>query len=725
MTIVNGKLARMKSLYRVAVLLLLLAAPELTFATPDLKFDVVTFCCGCSSSICQSHFDELNFPTTNGHYIAMGTDAHRLELATNGNLLAIYYNTLNDGYSTNSGAQAATNIDQYAMANFTSTGPKPSWVVLNEISAGLWPSDANYRTYVRDIVHTLRTVFGYTVIVYSPFPNPGANSTDWQAVAADAYIGIENYLSGSEVMSQGFSVSYCQSQYQSSITSYTALGVPRAKLMLGEHFAQTLSGTSYGRSGVSSNDWDSALIARDQAAQNVAFAGFLSYAWGGNDMGVSTNEQLHFEDTYRTSNLPVNVGVTAPYVVIQPQSPILPNGSSVSFSVFKAGTAPTTYQWRFNGTNIPGATDSSLNLANVDVAAAGNYSVALTNSAGWTISSNAFFAVQVPPPFAFEPFAPAQTAYTPGSSLIGQTNAEGRTWFSAGPVGTDPTVQGGSLPVTGLASLQGNSVATFGGVNGPSARFGLLTNFNTGTIYYSLAFKVMDRGSLGTSGGFFAAFNDSTGNQSGTPTIIACGLQTRKDGTGFDIGLKKAAAGSLFDTNAHALNETVFVVASYTFNNGATNDDVAQLWINPPPSTFGAASPPPPTLMTNGSPDLDNGSGAKIASFVLFERGSANATLQPATTIFDEIRVGTTWASVTPPAEVANPPLLSVSRSGDATVLNWSTNAPGFALESATSISNPASWGAVTNPIYTAADQYVVTNVTESPTTFYRLRSPR
>jgi hypothetical protein len=228
---------------------------------------------------------------------------------------------------------------------------------------------------------------------------------------------------------------------------------------------------------VSSNDWDSAIIARDQAAVNVGYPGYLTYAWGGNDMGVTTNEQLHFEDTYRTSNLPANAGVTAPYVIIPPQSQMLPNGSAVSFTVFKAGIAPTTYQWRLNGTNLPGATDSSLNLANVQVSDAGNYSVALTNSTGWTISSNAFLAVQVPPPFAYEPFAPAQTAYTPGASLIGQTNAEGRTWFNAGPVGTVPTIQSGSLPVTGLASLQGNSVATFGGVNGPSGRFGLKTNF--------------------------------------------------------------------------------------------------------------------------------------------------------------------------------------------------------------------------------------------------------
>src|SRR5947209_17248860 len=81
------------------------------FATPDKKFDNVTFCCPCSTDdhLCPAHFDELNFPTLNGHYLAMGADAHRLELATNGNALAIYFNTFNDGWTTNTGAMSASN----------------------------------------------------------------------------------------------------------------------------------------------------------------------------------------------------------------------------------------------------------------------------------------------------------------------------------------------------------------------------------------------------------------------------------------------------------------------------------------------------------------------------------------------------------------------------------------------------------------------------------------
>ena len=122
----------------------------------------------------------------------------------------------------------------------------------------------------------MKNTYGYNVILYSPFSNPGNNSSDWQAAATDAYIGIENYISGQDVTNNAFSVSYCQNIYQSSINSYTALGVPRAKLMLGEHFAQTLPGTGYGRAGVTSNAWDSAISVRNRALQNIAFTGFLS-----------------------------------------------------------------------------------------------------------------------------------------------------------------------------------------------------------------------------------------------------------------------------------------------------------------------------------------------------------------------------------------------------------------------------------------------------------------
>jgi uncharacterized repeat protein (TIGR03803 family) len=66
-------------------------------------------------------------------------------------------------------------------------------------------------------------------------------------------------------------------------------------------------------------------------------------------------------------------------VTTQPQSQIAPVGSNVSFSVSTSGT-PTGYQWRRNGVNISGATDSSYTLNNVTSNDTATYSVVVT----WT-----------------------------------------------------------------------------------------------------------------------------------------------------------------------------------------------------------------------------------------------------------------------------------------------------------------------------------------------------
>lgn len=282
------------------------------FAAPDLRFDLGTFCCGCSppDEFCQTHLDHLNYVSTNGHYIAMGSDAHRADIVSKGNVLAVYHNDLNTGWSTMTATQKADDVNNYVITRFTTNGPAPTWIVMNEISSGTWPGNATYRQWVIDMATRLKNVYGYNVVLYSPFPNPGANDASWQALSAVAYIGIENYLSGAEIKAQNFSVSWCQSQYQSSKNSYIARGVPTSRFFLGEDFQLTTAGTGWGRDGVTVSEWDTAIIARSQAARNVGFAGYLTYAWGKNNMGVSDSEMTHFEDTYAAQMLPVPVLVS-------------------------------------------------------------------------------------------------------------------------------------------------------------------------------------------------------------------------------------------------------------------------------------------------------------------------------------------------------------------------------------------------------------------------------
>jgi len=85
-----------------------------------------------------------------------------------------------------------------------------------------------------------------------------------------------------------------------------------------------------------------------------------------------------------------------PSIVTHPVSQTVNQGGSATFTVSATGSAPLAYQWRFNGTNIAGATGSSYTRANVQPADAGNYSVFVSNDAGNATSANAVLTVTVP-----------------------------------------------------------------------------------------------------------------------------------------------------------------------------------------------------------------------------------------------------------------------------------------------------------------------------------------
>src|SRR5438105_1532398 len=109
----------------IAVIPLMLAATAL--GVFDKRFDIFTFNCtpdGSDPHGCQVQMDHLNWVTTIGHMVMMGSDTHRAELNGNGNFLGAYYNNLSGLFGTYNGTEAADQIENYVIANFTSTGVK-------------------------------------------------------------------------------------------------------------------------------------------------------------------------------------------------------------------------------------------------------------------------------------------------------------------------------------------------------------------------------------------------------------------------------------------------------------------------------------------------------------------------------------------------------------------------------------------------------------------------
>jgi hypothetical protein len=84
-----------------------------------------------------------------------------------------------------------------------------------------------------------------------------------------------------------------------------------------------------------------------------------------------------------------------PLIVQQPTSLTVTQGMSASFSPTITGSA-LSFQWRFNGVNLSGATGGALSLSNVSVAAAGSYSVIVSNVTGVVTSAVANLTVLYP-----------------------------------------------------------------------------------------------------------------------------------------------------------------------------------------------------------------------------------------------------------------------------------------------------------------------------------------
>jgi hypothetical protein len=149
----------------------------------------------------------------------------------------------------------------------------------------------------------------------------------------------------------------------------------------------------------------------------------LTYQWffngssipGANAATLSlTNVQLAQAGTYNvvalsgggaalSSNALLSV-LTPVAIVAQPQSQNVLPGTNVTLSVAAAGNGPLSYQWRFEGANIPNATNASYSFtgANLDNHH-GNFSVVVMDSVSTTISSNALIFVMVRPAFVLQP----------------------------------------------------------------------------------------------------------------------------------------------------------------------------------------------------------------------------------------------------------------------------------------------------------------------------------
>ena len=213
--------------------------------------------------------------------------------------------------------------------------------------------------------------------------------------------------------------------------------------------------------------------------------------------------------------------------------------------------------------------------------------------------------------------------YTVGADLGAQPNWNNFSG-SANPI----DVVAGNLSYSGLIAPTGASVQLDGSENSNIDSEITFTPVTSGEVYASFIINISDLSNITdlNDGGYFAVLGSFDARLWVHP-------DTDPVGTTYDIALTNGSSGSNFTTTKYNTGEDVFIVMSYNIDTGAING-----WVNPAGADLGGSAPAALLTDTDGSPN------PSIDTFVLRQDSGGETPVMT----FDELRIGTSWADVTP-----------------------------------------------------------------------------
>ena len=274
--------------------------------------------------------------------------------------------------------------------------------------------------------------------------------------------------------------------------------VPVASMILGSDgklYGTTFSGGAYGQGAIFQMTTDGAFSVLYTLQSDV----------GSNPMGALL--EASDGNFYGTASAGGTNGIGALFELINPNPPpiftgyltnvLLEAGSAYTVPAPVSGSGPFSYQWQWNGTNLPAQTNALLNLTGLQLAHAGAYRVVVSNPNATVTSAPFTLTVSVPPTVTISGPSVTSTvglpvtytvtyadAYFWGSSLSVSDITLNATGTAAGVVsvsggGTSYTVTISQFNGTGTLSLSigpGTASDQTGGLApaaGPSAAFSL------------------------------------------------------------------------------------------------------------------------------------------------------------------------------------------------------------------------------------------------------------
>jgi hypothetical protein len=254
--------------------------------------------------------------------------------------------------------------------------------------------------------------------------------------------------------------------------------------------------------------------------------------------------------------------------------------------------------------------------------------------------------------------------YDPFDYPVGtKLRSAGNQWLYSGSPSPTTQITNGNLAVTGLAAPLGNMVQN----DSTSTNLSIYV-LNTNTAF---GFVVAGQTAYDIFDSFILQLDTPLpADTTLLSNIFAMGesnynaIMLRRnagDGSKFDIGLARRYFGSteldpVWSDNGgsgYALNTPHLLVISDDLDSTSqAAANALKLWINPAAATFGAAVAPTATLVTAAN----NATSPKRYNQPRFYVNQSQGAV-----FFDEFRVGTNWADVTPPAagDVTTPAAIS------------------------------------------------------------------
>lgn len=255
-----------------------------------------------------------------------------------------------------------------------------------------------------------------------------------------------------------------------------------------------------------------------------------------------------------------------PIITNQPPSQTVSPGSTITLSVGYSGTGPFHFQWRRNGANLAGETNSSLTLANVQPADAGDYSVVVFTDAGGTASDEA--AVRVTNGTLQFRDAFASMVNLSGSSGSASGNNSAATLEQGEPEHANKTA-GHSLWVSWQPNASGIATISLAG-----STFDTLLAVYTGNTLAGLVPLASDD----DSGGYFSSavrFNVTAGTRY---RIAVAGLDTASGDFNFQWSLTPTTAQVPVVTT-QPVSQTVATGSVATFSVATVPASAAVQWL--------------------------------------------------------------------------------------------------------------------------------------------------